>query len=256
MSAGCRRAACRCTTASQPVRVDGDATRRRRCLARAATSEHRLACDAVGFGYALRSETQLADLLGCRFVFDARDRAWRARARRGRPHQRAGRLPRGRRRRHHAGADAAELAGERAALALLEDAGLSVDAARDAGAGAQARRASARFRDGLERAFPFPARLGRQASPTTWSSAAARRSPPASCAGACATRALRDQPPQGPDPRRHGPLPGPHVRRARRPKCWRTPAADRRSAVGRLRGAGADQAHPVRADRWTEGEAA
>ena len=36
----------------------------------------RIACDASASGSALRSETQLADLAGCRFIFDARDRAW------------------------------------------------------------------------------------------------------------------------------------------------------------------------------------
>jgi NADPH-dependent 2,4-dienoyl-CoA reductase/sulfur reductase-like enzyme len=38
--------------------------------------EHRTDCDAVAFGYGLRSETQLADILGCRFAFDALQRAW------------------------------------------------------------------------------------------------------------------------------------------------------------------------------------
>jgi bacterioferritin-associated ferredoxin len=54
------------------------------------------------------------------------------------------------------GADAAEWAGERAALALLADQGVAVDAAR-----AQALEDRLthllRFRQGLERAFPFPA---------------------------------------------------------------------------------------------------
>jgi len=36
----------------------------------------RIDCDAVGAGFGLRSETQLADLLGCSFAFDALTRQW------------------------------------------------------------------------------------------------------------------------------------------------------------------------------------
>ena len=117
--------------------------------------EHEVACDAVGFGYALRSETQLADLLGCRFRYDALQRAaLPERDEAGRSSvvgvylagDGAGIM----------GADAAEWAGERAALALLADAGISVDATRVAALEARLARTAA-FRHGLERAFPFPA---------------------------------------------------------------------------------------------------
>jgi NADPH-dependent 2,4-dienoyl-CoA reductase/sulfur reductase-like enzyme len=81
-------------------------------------------CDGIAFGHGLRSETQLADLAGCRFDWDPVDQAW---------------LPR---RDEHGrtsvpgvyiagdgagirGADAAELAGARAAQALLHDLGLA-----------------------------------------------------------------------------------------------------------------------------------
>jgi hydrogen cyanide synthase HcnB len=37
---------------------------------------HITACDAIAFGHGLRSETQLADLAGCAFDFDALDQAW------------------------------------------------------------------------------------------------------------------------------------------------------------------------------------
>jgi hypothetical protein len=37
---------------------------------RKAGREHHIDCDGVGFGYALRPETQLPDLLGCRFRYD------------------------------------------------------------------------------------------------------------------------------------------------------------------------------------------
>lgn len=116
--------------------------------------ERTLDCDAVGFGYALRSETQLADLLGCRFDYaplhrahlPVRDSAGRASvegvylAGDG-----AGIM----------GADAAEWAGERAALALLADNGVAVDTARAAKLEHRLDRTTG-FRHGLERAFPVP----------------------------------------------------------------------------------------------------
>lgn len=113
-----------------------------------------LACDAVAFAHALRSETQLADLLGCEFQWSVLNRAW---------------LPR----RDEAGrssvegvylagdgagimgADAAEIAGELAALALLRDCAEPVDDNRIALLQKQLR-LIARFRQGLETAFPFP----------------------------------------------------------------------------------------------------
>jgi thioredoxin reductase len=112
----------------EPDRIEGE-TQVEGIVWRARGQEHCLACDAVGYGFALRSETQVADLAGCRFVFDTRDHAWRP------ERDVAGRTSvpgvyiagdgAG-----IAGADAAELAGERAGLALLEDAGRSVERAR------------------------------------------------------------------------------------------------------------------------------
>lgn len=115
---------------------------------------HRLECDALAFGHTLRSETQLADLLGCAFHWSAANRAWLpTRDDGGRASvpgvylagDGAGIL----------GADAAEVAGELAALTLLGDRGLHVDPARRIEL--QQRLASLEcFRRGLERAFPFP----------------------------------------------------------------------------------------------------
>src|SRR5450830_747705 len=116
--------------------------------------EHSIECDALGFGYALRSETQLADLLGCRFSFEPMQRAHLPeRDKAGRSSvpgvylagDGAGIM----------GADAAELAGELAALALLQDRGIAIESAR---ADLLERRLGriAAFRKGLERAFPFP----------------------------------------------------------------------------------------------------
>lgn len=117
--------------------------------------ERRLDCDGIGYGLALRSETQLADLAGCAFRYNERDRAWLpARDAAGRASvsgvylagDGAG----------IAGADAAERAGERAALALLEDRNLAFDKARASALEAELARIG-RLRDVLETAFPFPA---------------------------------------------------------------------------------------------------
>ncbi len=126
-----------------------------------AGSQHSLACDGLAFAHALRSETQLADLLGCQFTWSPLNRAWLpSRDRAGRSTvpgvylagDGAGIM----------GADAAEMAGERAALALLEDMGITIDSER----GPQLERQLARiqgFRAGLEAAFPFPESWASQA---------------------------------------------------------------------------------------------
>ncbi|HLZ67979.1 MAG TPA: FAD-dependent oxidoreductase [Aliidongia sp.] len=117
----------------------------------------RIECDAVGAGFGLRSETQLADLLGCGFTFDDLTRQWL-------PIRDAG----GRASERHiylagdgagiAGADAAELAGERVAWTLLGDLGASIDAPRVATLDLELARI-ARFRRAIEAAFPFPHHL-------------------------------------------------------------------------------------------------
>ena len=114
-------------------------------------------CDAIAFGYGLSSETQLADLAGVSFAFDSlqqqflpqRDSAGRTQVRGVYLAGDGGGI---------AGADAAELAGDRAALALLEDRGVAIDKAR-ATTIDDALRKIAEFRVGLETAFPFPAHL-------------------------------------------------------------------------------------------------
>ncbi|RRV05298.1 FAD/NAD(P)-binding oxidoreductase [Pseudomonas sp. v388] len=119
-----------------------------------ADEEHETACDAVAFAHALRSETQLADLLGCEFAWSALNRAWLpARDEAGRSSvpgvylagDGAGIM----------GADAAEMAGELAALALLADSGHTVDVQRSEHLHRRLKRIE-HFRHGLESAFPFP----------------------------------------------------------------------------------------------------
>ena len=88
-----------------------------------------------------------------------------------------------------AGADAAELRGRLAALALLADNGIATEQALQARLRAKLRRIM-RFRNALERALPLPSTWhGR--SPTRPSSAAARRSPPATSARAEPSRRRR-----------------------------------------------------------------
>lgn len=120
-------------------------------------AERRVACTAIGFGFGLSSETQLADLARIPFSYDELQQQFLP------ERDSAGRTPvpgvylagdgSG-----IAGADAAELSGERAALALLEDRGHAVAKSRLAALERGLRRI-ADFRVALEAAFPFPTEL-------------------------------------------------------------------------------------------------
>ena len=121
--------------------------------------EHRVDCDAAAIGWGLRPESQLADLAGVPFAFDSVQHNWNpSHDARGRTSVKglylagdgAG----------IGGADLAELAGARAALALLEGAGQPFDQAQ-ARTLDQRMAGHARFRAALERAFPFPAAMAR-----------------------------------------------------------------------------------------------
>jgi NADPH-dependent 2,4-dienoyl-CoA reductase/sulfur reductase-like enzyme len=123
-----------------------------------------IACDAVGVSFGLKPETQLADLAGCRFRFDATNRCWLPEVdRAGRSSVRglylagdgAG----------IAGADAAELAGRRAALALLDDLGIAHPRGPgmlDAASIERNLKRIAVFREGIETAFAPPAKCASQ----------------------------------------------------------------------------------------------
>ncbi|MFM0737407.1 NAD(P)/FAD-dependent oxidoreductase [Paraburkholderia xenovorans] len=123
-----------------------------------------LACDAVGLSFGLKPETQLADLAGCRFRFDAHNRCWLPELdAAGRSSVRgiylagdgAG----------IAGADAAELAGRRTALALLDDLGIAHPRGpgmRDTASLERDLKRIAVFRQGIEAAFAPPANCASQ----------------------------------------------------------------------------------------------
>ena len=127
--------------------------------------ERRFDCDAIALGYHLRPETQLADLAGCDFTFDAETRQYR-------PDIDAD----GRSSVNHVylagdgvltqGADGAEIAGRLAAHAALADHGLAVPAQQVAAL----RRERARmetFRQGLAKAYPWPHGLAADLSDDT-----------------------------------------------------------------------------------------
>ena len=61
---------------AEPVRVEGTSAVESIVFRTAGGTERRIDCDAVGFGYGLQSETQLADLAGCNFAYDAPSRQW------------------------------------------------------------------------------------------------------------------------------------------------------------------------------------
>ena len=115
------------------------------------------ACDAVGYGFGLKPETQLADLAGASFRFDLAARLWLPTVDEdGRAAQQglylAGDGV------SIMGADAAALRGELAALALLKDHGIAVSNGSLARRRRRLKRLN-RFRVALDRLFPFPVRL-------------------------------------------------------------------------------------------------
>jgi len=121
--------------------------------------ERRIACDAVGMGFHLRSETQLADLAHCEFVFDEALQQWAPEADPDGRTSIAGVYVAGDGARV-LGADAAEISGRLAALAALGDLGLPAAADQMAGLRRQ-QQAMETFRRGLAEAFPWPGQLAR-----------------------------------------------------------------------------------------------
>lgn len=114
-----------------------------------------LDCDAVAVGYHLRAETQLADLARCEFVFEPASRQWLPKIDVDGRSSVAGVYLAGDGVRI-LGADAAEIAGRLAALALLKDLGRDIEPGQLNALRKQQERMD-RFRRGLARAFPWPA---------------------------------------------------------------------------------------------------
>ncbi|WP_134495276.1 NAD(P)/FAD-dependent oxidoreductase [Microvirga pakistanensis] len=139
----------------RPLEVLGDdrsVTGMRFCDA--AGHEQELRCTAVGMGYHLRAESQLADLAGCSFEFHPTVRQWLPVIdEMGRSSIRnvylAGDGVR------ILGADGAEVAGRLAAIALLSDLGWPIDQAKVRSLQAEMRR-HVRFASGIAKAFPWP----------------------------------------------------------------------------------------------------
>ncbi len=140
-----------------PLSIEGEGRVREIRFRDARGNEEKIACDAVGLGYGLRSETQLADLARADFAFDSRSRQFLPITDEDGRSSVPGIYLAGDGARI-AGADAAELAGRLAACAVLADLGRSVPEAETASLRRRLAR-MARFRAGLERAFPWPAHL-------------------------------------------------------------------------------------------------
>jgi NADPH-dependent 2,4-dienoyl-CoA reductase/sulfur reductase-like enzyme len=114
--------------------------------------------DALALGWGLRAEVQLAELAGCRLAFDEINRQWLPeRDGDGRAVGVPGIYLAGDGA-GIAGADAAEAAGELAALAILADHGIAIPEQRQLALRRRLKRIRA-FRRALETAFPFPAHL-------------------------------------------------------------------------------------------------
>lgn len=114
-------------------------------------------CDAVALGWGLKPEAQLADLAGVPFRFDPVQHNWIPERDQAGRTARAGLYLAGDGS-GIGGADVAECAGARAALALLQDHGPAPDPLDITVLDRRLWR-EARFRAALEAAFPFPASL-------------------------------------------------------------------------------------------------
>jgi NADPH-dependent 2,4-dienoyl-CoA reductase/sulfur reductase-like enzyme len=123
-------------------------------------NERSFECDAVAMGYHLRSETQLADLARCAFRFDQETRQWLPEVGEDGRTSVPGVYLAGDGMRV-LGADAAEIGGRLAALAVLKDFRLKM--AEEELQRLRAKQASMeRFRQGLVQAFPWPAQQAAQ----------------------------------------------------------------------------------------------
>jgi hypothetical protein len=144
----------------EPLRIDGDDSLGVQAVAvrDAQGREQRFECDAVGLGWHLRAETQLADIARCDFEFEPLSRQWLPRIDADGRSSTKGVYLAGDGARI-LGADGAEAAGRLAALAALADLGHAPGRALYDAESAALHRTLAqmnRFREGLARAFPWP----------------------------------------------------------------------------------------------------
>lgn len=122
--------------------------------------ERSFECDAVAMGYHLRPETQLADLARCAFRFDQETRQWLPEVDEDGRTSVPGVYLAGDGMRV-LGADAAEIGGRLAAMAVLKDLRLKV-ADKELQRLRAEQASMERFRQGLARAFPWPVQQAAQ----------------------------------------------------------------------------------------------
>jgi NADPH-dependent 2,4-dienoyl-CoA reductase/sulfur reductase-like enzyme len=151
-----RRAGVPIHTGVSPDRIDGadDAGVETIAWRDAKGRSHVTSCDTVALGWHVRPETQLADLAGCAFRFDAGTHQWVPESDQDGRSSVPGVYLAGDGVRV-AGADAAEVGGRLAALALLSDLGRPTDARMLASLRRRQARLQ-RFARGLSAAFPWP----------------------------------------------------------------------------------------------------
>jgi len=142
-----------------PLQIEGESTVSAVRFRGATGGVKTISADAVGMGFHLRSETQLADLALCEFVFDETLSQWAPSADADGRSSIPGVYLAGDGVRI-LGADAAEITGELAALAALSDFEMPVSA-HQVEILRHSRERMERFRRGLAMAFPWPALLAR-----------------------------------------------------------------------------------------------
>lgn len=160
--AGLKRAGVKVLTGITPIEIKGSPESGVQGVVfhDASGNTQTLECDAVAMGYHLRPETQLADLARCAFRFDQETRQWLPQVGADGRTSVPGVYLAGDGMRV-LGADAAEVGGRLAALALLTDLGRKVPEGELQGLRAQQAKME-RFRQGLAQAFPWPAQQAAQ----------------------------------------------------------------------------------------------